>query len=718
NTVALNDTTLAVGDSLVVHAAGYDADGNYRTDESVSWSLTGNNIGTIATGPSIKATFHATQVGVGYIKADHSNPAVTDDLAGPITVGVGDTSYVLIRTAPGGSGQVVGARTLTADDSLILYAAAYDNANNYLGAARVIWAVTNSGWNSRISKTDTSIVFSPVMAPDSGKIIANHYSAKDDTTGMIVVKPGKPFGNITLIPTPTTIPADGLSKSTITSNVIRDAENNPVAENTQFTARTTLGTLVTPNASGTSVPVFANASGKITFELQASSVGGIAHIYVTSVGGSATGDTSVAISNLKIVSVYTEKTTVSRGQTGVPVSMTVENLGTVTIDIDDADLTFTGSANRDAEYTVHKPSSFPSIPGNQSRSWSFSVDVNPAASTEVITIDGTVSGKVNGVTVSDNSAETKDSWLVQTPAQLKIIRVETTVDTVYQGQRNVPVSMIVKNEGQATALLTSNTLTFWSIKSGMDVTANYEVSSLPGNPSSIAGSGQATLQLRVHVATGATVDSIRIDGQVGGKDANSEVTISDVGAETIDYWFVRKKPLIAIDSFEPSSPEVTKGQEKDWYLTMTVINRGSTPAILDPNKTKLTFRIGGQDVTSQYTIIRPSVFLKSKTDTLRAPTPPDTAYTDTLRFIIDKTGGATGPCNIQGTLYVTDAHTGEPFENHAYTGITVQEPANLTIVQITPSQSEVTRGQEKDWYVKVPLKNSGASSVTIDTSLT
>jgi hypothetical protein len=108
-------------------------------------------------------------------------------------------------------------------------------------------------------------------------------------------------------------------------------------------------------------------------------------------------------------------TMVSQGGTGYPVTVAAENVGLNSAIVGGVGLTFTGSADRTAEYTVTP------APGNPvviapatTESFAFSVDVDPGASLETITLDGVFTGvdSVSGAAIIDNDADLTDSWVV------------------------------------------------------------------------------------------------------------------------------------------------------------------------------------------------------------------------------------------------------------------------------------------------------------------
>ncbi len=102
-------------------AAGYDADNNYRGDETATvWTSTGT-LGISGTGSSI--LFDPTALVSGTLTATVGTVFHTTGL---IEVTSGTISYLKIRDGAGGTGSEVTDYPMTADDVLTVYAAAYD----------------------------------------------------------------------------------------------------------------------------------------------------------------------------------------------------------------------------------------------------------------------------------------------------------------------------------------------------------------------------------------------------------------------------------------------------------------------------------------------------------------------------------------------------------------------------------------------------------------
>ncbi len=708
----IGSRTLSLDETLKLYASGFDNYNNYVRDVTANWGVTGE---LDAPSPLIGewTEFDPQSPGTsGKIYAD--SLTLQADTTGTITVG--SISFVKIRTAPGGQGVELADTTITADDEITLYCAGYDAGSNYIGDVFVRWESTGS-LEPVVDDSSAWIRYNPTLAPTTGTIRVIHPVATDDETGTINVVPGAPFTDITLTPDPPVLPADGLSVSVIRSNIILDADSNAVAKNSLFTVATDLGTITSPDISSRypGRQVAADDSGKISFVLQAPLTGGMAKISVSCPVGSATGYTNVIISSLNILSVNSTKMTVSQGQKAVPVTMTVENIGTSTVTDLDAELTFTGPAplfeNRKDDFpVVVRIDTFTNFPGGATRTLLFNVDVSISAHLDSVTIDGIITGMMQGSVVRGQEAVVNDSWLVQSPANVQIQSVSSLLDTVSQGQENVIVSMDVMNTGQATARVVKDTLSLILLPQLQNVTSEYTIISWPQNPEFIQGDSVKTFNFYVHVFPQATLGNVNIDGRVTVADVNTDSLISDTSADDSTHtWFIKEAPLVGIQSFRPSQGQVSQNQQVPWTINMKVVNNGGTAVRLDSIRSKFVLR--GRDLTSEYEIVYDSVFIARGNDRLLARSE------DSLKITILKTGSTLGDITVNGYIYLTDIGTGKPIVDETSTGITVLKPAQLVINNIIPSAKKgVTRNQGQDWTVKVVLENKGESDIEIKTN--
>lgn len=127
----VGDLNFDLNEQITLYAAGYDEWNNYVRDIVADWDTTGN----IDRPSPLQGTFTVFNPTTPYTSGRIYADSVGADTTGLFTVGTVD--HVLIRDGANGSGDVVGDLQITADDSLVLYAAAYDGGNSYLGAATV-----------------------------------------------------------------------------------------------------------------------------------------------------------------------------------------------------------------------------------------------------------------------------------------------------------------------------------------------------------------------------------------------------------------------------------------------------------------------------------------------------------------------------------------------------------------------------------------------------
>ncbi len=702
------DSSFNLYEQIKLHAAGYDQWNNYVRDVKADWDTIGTlDMPTPVVGKStiFKAVTPNTS---GNITADSSG--IIADSTGTFTVGTID--HVVIRTESRGQGRPVGDVHLTTDDTLKLYAAAYDASNNYIGPAVVNWS-NDGSLSPVVSATDTLYYFAPTTARVSGHIIVSHASAPVTNTGLINVDPGAPVGFITLHPNPKIIPADTNAFSVITSDVIFDQHSNIIAEEELFTVRTSLGNINTPDADSliTGHQVASGADGRISFQVKAGRIGGTAYISMNSTGkGNAIGDTVLFITSLKIVSVNSEIKQATQGQADIPVRMIISNLGVDNIDILDADLKFIGPAptytNLSGQYNITRTDSVQQISPNTQKTLSFLVDVGTGASNVLTTVDGYISGEINGITVSDTAAAEVDNILIQKPPLIKIEKVEAFADTVIQST-NTTVTTTIRNDGEATAVIDSDSLLFWAETIGQNVTDEYLQTAFFSNPDSIAGYSTEIFRYSVRVGANASLDTVTLNAKVETRDVNTGASINDFNADEADGWWVKQASDVEISEFSASQSTVTNGQDEDWFLNMMIANSGGASLKLD--STRILFSVGANDISDEYRLIKPTTFQMSSDDTLRA------GQTDTLTITVDETGSTLGTVTITGTVYLRDQVSGQIIKN-SVTGVTVQAPAQLTLNNIRKSKNEVTVGQMHPWNIVLSLKNNGGGDIAIDST--
>ena len=180
----VNNVNLPADNVLTVYSAGYDSDGNYFGAVNGDWTTQGGlelqtsiNTNQFSFDPSI--------ISNGTIFFD--DLAGHDDVTGPIWVGAGGLSYIIIRDAPNNGGGEITDVNMNAT-FLLLFAAGYDAEDNYRGDEPCDWTVTGGiGTFFPLSFNTPNTQLNAV--PGTGKVWANDTatSSVSDSTGLITV---------------------------------------------------------------------------------------------------------------------------------------------------------------------------------------------------------------------------------------------------------------------------------------------------------------------------------------------------------------------------------------------------------------------------------------------------------------------------------------------------------------------------------------------------
>lgn len=456
-TVGIDSTvTITARDSSGTTITSYTGTVTVASSSTVTWKdSTGSTV--LGTG-SISAAFSGGTLtlklndseaeGITVTVTDSSlTPAVHDSFSMTISNPVANFLLEASSTAPPLGGET--AIVITARDSSNVPISTYSQSiTNFLSAVKTdgtpITAPTsfhfrgtgitdNNNASATIAGTawsggSVTIYVSYTVAAE-GVIIKATDGA---TTPMIGSSPtitwqGGPAGaTIILTPDPPTIPPDGATVSTVTSDVMYDSSGFPIPDHTQFTVATTLGTItdadVNPAISGIQIE---SAAGIITIHLQApTTTTGSAVFTAEAVSGSPKGNTRVFICNLKVVSVSSSASIVTRLDTGIPLQITIQNIGSTTTLADLKPAFYSGlvsGTNVTGEYSAIPDFSTPvSISSGETRTFNFTVAAPNLRTNGEIILDAMmeVTGdpyiykrwKEQDVANWHAIAETTDSW--------------------------------------------------------------------------------------------------------------------------------------------------------------------------------------------------------------------------------------------------------------------------------------------------------------------
>ena len=148
--------SLASGNTLTVYAITRDAQGNFVANATATWSFN-SKTGGVANGDltptsGTSAIFAGHLVGTGIIHAVISGLTSTD--SGTITVTAGTATQVKVETLANGTGTVVGSQSITAGNTLTVYAITRDVQGNFVANATATWSFTSK--TGGVANTDLS----------------------------------------------------------------------------------------------------------------------------------------------------------------------------------------------------------------------------------------------------------------------------------------------------------------------------------------------------------------------------------------------------------------------------------------------------------------------------------------------------------------------------------------------------------------------------------
>lgn len=237
-----------------------------------------------------------------------------------------------------------------------------------------------------------------------------------------------------------------------------------------------------------------------------------------------------------ITQVSSPKTSVTQGQGGVPVTVTLMNPGPSDISFGGASLTFKIPAVGQYNWTRTSPAIGSTIPRNGGTlNVTFSVDILASSTPDTDKVDATATGtnSITAANVYDNAADLPHSWLIRSPAKLRVLSV-TTPSTVYLGQTGVPVDVLVENEGDdnAAALWDLTTLKFsWGSYLNIVPQTTLPIEIYAGQASSV----RYLLEIDPNSATGAAT----IDAWLKFRDANLLIpSLNNDGALFKGAWTI------------------------------------------------------------------------------------------------------------------------------------------------------------------------------------
>lgn len=457
------------------------------------------------------------------------------------------------------------------------------------------------------------------------------------------------------------------SRGTYTNTFIAPASGNVLAPSTQDTFQVNVG-IAAGSASGVST-INANVRG---WDLDKGQP--------INKNGASSGDSWLIQKAVNLFITNNSPTVVSTNQ---PLShqLIVKNSGEARLVIDTTNTVLypNGSPGLSVKLSGSTPLV---IEGNQTVTLPFNSISYPSSFTQPMVLN--IMGTENSVPLNQLHS-TPNQLTVQTPAIMVINSTSSARDSVSQGE-TLPVTVQISNTGQAGLIVDSITSPEYGALSSVS----------PSLPYTIPGSGSQSFTGTVDVSTGTSTGDVVLDVSATGRDANSNVAVSDNAATTPDNWFVTTPPDIVISNITSTETLVTQGQS-GLLINVTIRNDGETPV----NLTNLTLN----PTIGLYTIppASPPGRLDGN-DSVIVPVMLDVAA-----------NSATGTDRIYAKVNYLNIYSSVASEvtSTAYHEWTIASKPNLDIVSVQTLPTSVSQGQN-GVNVQVRLENKGGNSVSIN----
>ncbi len=637
----------------ILYAGQFDADNNYISSVNVNWSLRGH-IGTMTDSTNTNTlTFTATTPGTGVIFA--SQNILGEDATGSFKVTTGNITYIRIVEGLQGDGSELVAHTLTADQTLTVHASGYDSQWNYLGDFPVTWSSTNL--DPALSGSGQSITFNPVEVRTNGRIIAQYNPSTQDQTGNITVTYG--ILDHFDFDSPPDFKAGNKFLLTVYAE---DSDGNTVESFSQnATLSDETGTL-SPTQTGT----FSNGVRSDSVTVTKSTTGNS----ITAIRNNKSGTSN----NFDVFHAKTDHFVLDDIQTsqiaGTPFNLHIEAR-------DVYNNLVTGFDGRPVTLSDPTGTITPASSGNFSNG------------TRNVSVSIQKAEKDVSISVVDDSSRTGQTNLFNVEAadlHHFIVREEglTSIGNQVSGV-SFPIEVIAQDADSNRATDFSGPITL------IDQTGTLEPATVTAD-----------------IVDGRWVGNVTITDTLSSNwiQASGLNSLSQTVSSNSDTFAVLALPGIRILDFYPSQNSATIRQD-GWQLELIVENQMGRTATLD--SLNLLFQLYGQ-VQTDYDLAPVSGFQISNNNILGANT------IDTLLVQVDTTGMNTGDVSVRADIYLTDDGTGRSLTDDALTTIRIQDSAYVSIKQILPEQSEATRGQGEFWDIQMVVKNSGGSTVLLDST--
>ncbi|RMH63466.1 MAG: hypothetical protein D6677_07120 [Calditrichaeota bacterium] len=397
--------------------------------------------------------------------------------------------------------------------------------------------------------------------------------------------------------------------------------------------------------------------------------------------------------SLYVSDVNATATKVSQGQSGLTVDIKVKNLGQTSARVDTLYPDFKRNIN---SYTT--ATAFPfTLAGGDSQTVTYNVTIDNNAATGTDSLRGITAGvNIRTSEALSHTGAYLDAWQVFKQAQIVINSVTSSSSRVNHGQKNVPVDVVVSNQGDATVLIDS-------LKLANTPSGSTTDTRLTAIDSLVAGQSK-TYHFTSDIANTAPA-SIVLGAEFYGRDAISNATVFNNSPVVRDTLTVGDAAVLVVDSVYTDVVNFTQGQS-NVRVSSAIRNSGTTRIQLD--SVGLTFRrlMPGAGATLSAKRLSPA--------TLPSISPGEmTIITFDVQSSV--TPRDSGSIEINGHAFGTDVISDHP--DSAFAAVQtdtfyMDTPAQPVVIAIG-NQASVTEG-ESNIPVTMTLRNRGSARVRVE----
>lgn len=279
----------------------------------------------------------------------------------------------------------------------------------------------------------------------------------------------------------------------------------------------------------------------------------------------AAGENLFALEVASLIRV-TAPARVSRSQTGVQVQVVIANLGEVPMPVTGVGLEFSEAAYVERDVSPSLPDL---LPGNSQRTYTVTVDVDPAAVLGPVAIDARAEFEIGGRPRSVAGAASPTSWTVETAANLAYAAGSLGPRLVSAGQTH-PAGVVIDNTGGASVVLQPALTRVVFGQPGNQFASQLAV------PTVVPGNGSAALRFAdVTVPSGTPPGSLPVEVAIGGTENGAPYGAVLTLDDSLQVFAPAVLAAVA-GSVEPDS--VSLGQLRSFSLD--VVNSGGAEIAL------------------------------------------------------------------------------------------------------------------------------------------